>query len=46
MSIYRFHNLLSDGAKLRRFSQLHNTSSMLFTYHIYGILLKITVYHR
>ena len=46
MSIYHYHDLLSDGAKLRRFSQPHNTSSMLFTYRIHGILLKITVYHR
>ena len=46
MSIYRYHDLLFDGAKLRRFSSPHNTFSMLFTYHIYGILLKITVYHR
>ena len=29
---------LSDGAKLRCFFYSHNTFSMLFTYHIYGIL--------
>ncbi len=33
-----FYDLLIDGAKIRRFFYSHNTFSMLFTYHIYGIL--------
>ncbi len=38
VTIYRYHDLLIDGAKIRRFFYSHNTFSMLFTYHIYGIL--------
>lgn len=33
-----FYDLLIDGAKIRCFFYSHNTFSMLFTYHIYGIL--------
>ena len=39
MSKCRYHDLLFDGAKLRRFLQPHNTFSVLFPYHVYGISL-------
>jgi hypothetical protein len=32
------------GAKVRRFSQPHNTYSMLFAYHKHGILRKMRTF--